>query len=115
MARQVSCKPPAVVKESVPSITLAALRESLEDEAPPAGLRPALQALWREAKGDWQGAHALAQAADDAEGAWVHAYLHRVEGDLANAGYWYRRAGRPAADGPLAEEWSAIASALLGD
>jgi hypothetical protein len=96
-------------------MTLAAFRASLDGEMPPAGLRPPLAALWREAKGNWHGAHALAQAADDAEGAWVHAYLHRVEGDLANAGYWYRRAGRPAATGPLAEEWQAIAAALLDD
>jgi hypothetical protein len=100
-------------RPAVPSMTLAAFRDSLEDEAPPAMLCPALQALWHEGKGDWQAAHALAQAEDDADGAWVHAYLHRVEGDLANAGYWYRRAGRPAATGPLPEEWSAIASALL--
>ena len=55
----------------------------------------------------------LAQARDDADGAWVHAYLHRVEGDLANAGYWYRRAGRPASEQPLREEWAAVAAALL--
>jgi hypothetical protein len=99
----------------VPSMTFAALRDSLAGEAPPPGASPALQALWHEAKGDWQAAHGLAQAADDEDGAWVHAYLHRVEGDLANAGYWYRRAGRPPAAGSLAEEWSAIARALLGE
>lgn len=57
--------------------------------------------------------HELAQLADDAEGAWVHAYLHRKEGDLANAAYWYRRAGRPVAHGDLAAEWRAISEALL--
>jgi hypothetical protein len=50
---------------------------------------------------------------DDADGAWVHAYLHRVEGDLANAGYWYRRAGKPASQAPLRDEWATIAKALL--
>ena len=46
-------------------------------------------------------------------GAWVHAYLHRKEGDLANADYWYRRAGQPACDGPLDDEWAAIVETLL--
>ena len=93
--------------------TLQAFRASLSADALPAGLSPALQALWQQAKGDWHAAHALAQAQDDAEGAWVHAYLHRVEGDLANAGYWYRRAGRPVSGQPLQEEWAALAAALL--
>ncbi len=97
----------------MPSMTLEAFRDSLRSAAPPAGLGPALQALWRAANGDWPAAHRLAQAQDDAAGAWVHAYLHRVEGDLANAGYWYRRADRPVCAGPLPEEWAAIAAALL--
>lgn len=90
------------------------LRESLANDAPPAGLSLALQALWYDAKGDWARAHACAQDQDDAAGAWVHAYLHRVEGDIGNAGYWYRRAGRPAQSGPLPDEWESIARALLG-
>lgn len=92
---------------------LAAFKASLDKDAPPAGLGPALQALWREAKGDWHQAHRLAQAQDDEAGAWVHAYLHRVEGDLGNAGYWYRRAGRPRSRAPLGEERDEIAAALL--
>ncbi len=92
---------------------LEGFRASLTQDRPPPGLGPALRALWREAKGDWDAAHRLAQGADDAEGAWVHAYLHRVEGDLSNAGYWYRRAGRPRATVPLKDEWDEIASALL--
>jgi hypothetical protein len=98
---------------SVPRVTLQAFQDSLRDDQPPAGVGLALQALWQEARGDWPAAHALAQAEDDAAGAWVHAYLHRVEGDLANAGYWYRRAGRPVCEAPLREEWSAIAQGLL--
>jgi hypothetical protein len=97
----------------MPSMTLQAFQESLSADAPPAGLSPALQALWQEAKGDWHAAHRLAQAQDDAAGAWVHAYLHRVEGDLANAGYWYRRAGRGTPDQPLREEWAGVAATLL--
>jgi hypothetical protein len=95
------------------TITLEQFEVSLEEPAPPAGLGPLQQALWHEAKGDWQRAHELAQDVDNAEGAWVHAYLHRVEGDLSNAGYWYRRAGRPVCELPLREEWRQIARALL--
>ena len=70
-------------------------KSSLAEEAPPEGLGMAVQALWWEAKGDWHLAHQCAQRQPDAEGAWAHAYLHRVEGDLGNARYWYRRASRP--------------------
>jgi hypothetical protein len=97
------------------SMTSETLRSTLADPAPPAGLAPLVEALWHEAKGDWDTAHGLAQAQDDADGAWVHAYLHRVEGDLANAGYWYRRAGKPASQEPLRDEWTAIVNSLLGD
>jgi hypothetical protein len=96
------------------SISLQAFHASLAGTAPPAGVRPALAAMWHEAKGDWDAAHRLAQSEDDAEGAWVHAYLHRVEGDLSNAGYWYRRAGKPQSEQPLRDEWTAIVKALLG-
>ncbi|MEN9935243.1 MAG: hypothetical protein RLZZ387_1822 [Chloroflexota bacterium] len=93
---------------------LTSFRESLTADAPPAGLSLALQALWHDAKGDWDAAHTCAQDQEDAAGAWVHAYLHRVEGDVANAGYWYRRAGRPATSEPLGAEWESIARELLG-
>ena len=91
-----------------------AFRNSLAAESPPAVLSGALQALWWDAKGDWDRAHGRAQDQDDAAGAAVHAYLHRKEGDLGNAGYWYRRAGRPVASGALAAEWEALAAELLG-
>ena len=81
--------------------------------APPAARSPALRALWHDARGEWDAAHALAQAAGGADGDWVHAYLHRKEGDAANAGYWYRRAGKPVSTLPLEREWEAIAGALL--
>jgi hypothetical protein len=80
----------------------------------PPGLGAALEALWHEAHGDWEKAHAQAQAARSREGDWVHAYLHRKEGDEGNAAYWYSRAGRPVAQVSLDEEWSAIAGELLG-
>ncbi|MFZ3234717.1 MAG: hypothetical protein WA417_07290 [Stellaceae bacterium] len=89
-------------------------RESIAQDAPPPELGMALQALWWEAKGDWHQAHKSAQQQGDAEGAWAHAYLHRVEGDMRNAGGWYGRAGRPMPTAPLKEEWETIARALLG-
>jgi hypothetical protein len=93
---------------------LEAFKASLAGEEPPAGLGPAARGLWWDGKSDWTKAHECAQAQDDRDGAWVHAYLHRKEGDPANAAYWYRRARKPVAAGPLAEEWEAIARALLG-
>jgi hypothetical protein len=74
---------------------------------------PPLRALWLDARGDWDGAHKCVDTWDDANSMWVHAYLHRKEGDVANARYWYARAGRPPQDGPLDEEWAEIATALL--
>ena len=69
-------------------------------------------ALWWAARGDWDRAHGVAQDGKSREADWVHAYLHRVEGDLENARYWYSRAERPVQTGPLEEEWAAIAAAL---
>ena len=74
----------------------------------------ALLALWWDAKGDWERAHEIAQDVSGADGAWVHAYLHRKEGDLANASYWYRRAGRDVAEGDLRVEWEGIVGEMLG-
>lgn len=81
--------------------------------ADPATLNDLQRALQRDARGDWHGAHEAAQAGDDRDSAWVHAYLHRKEGDQWNAEYWYRRAGRPAFDGPLEQEWREIAEELF--
>jgi hypothetical protein len=92
---------------------LTRFRASLSDGAPPSGLDVPAQALWWAAKGDWDKAHQLAQDDDSREAAWVHAYLHRVEGDLANAGYWYRRAGRPESRAALEAEWAEIVAELL--
>jgi len=86
------------------------------DQAPPAALPRALQALWHDRRGDWDAAHEAAQADGGRDGSWVHAYLHRKEGDVGNAGYWYARAGRraPEAAVTLEREWADIAQALLG-
>ena len=88
-------------------------KASLGQDAPPEDMARAVQALWHQAKGDWDEAHRLAQSLNDGAGAWVHAYLHRVEGDNSNAGYWYRRAGKPHPSASLAEEWEEIVSSLL--
>ena len=95
---------------------LSALRASLSEATPPRRLTPALRALWHDARGDWDGAHAEVMAAEGtAEADLVHAYLHRKEGDAANAAYWYRRAGAAIAHGPLDTEWEEIATRLLAD
>ena len=88
-------------------------RASIRADGPAAGLSPALQALWWDAKGDWAKAHGCAQADPGLDGAAVHAYLHRKEPDLSNARYWYNRAGRTPAGGGLVEEWNALATEFL--
>jgi hypothetical protein len=90
-----------------------AFRRSTTDAAPPAGLAPPLVGLWWAAKGDWEKAHTIVQAHDTPVAAWVHAYLHRVEGDLDNARYWYARAKKPQAAGRLEDEWLSISQTLL--
>ena len=95
------------------TMTFADFQASLAAAAPPAELDSALGALWHAAKGDWTRAHELAQSREDETGAWVHAYLHRVEGDESNAGYWYRRAGLKHSRAALQDEWREIAEALL--
>jgi hypothetical protein len=94
-------------------MTLDDFRSALGRATPPPGLAPPLEALWYDAKGDWSAAHRIVMNAQSAAAAWVHAYLHRKEGDLDNARYWYRKAKRPEATGGLADEWAAIAARLL--
>ena len=86
---------------------------SLTGTTPPAGLDTALLALWHAGRDAWKEGHDLVAHAEDARSAWVHAHLHRIEGDLGNAAYWYRRTGRPTASGDLTAERRAIAAALL--
>ena len=95
-------------------MTLAELNASLKSVAPPPALTPPVQSLWWAAKGDWDKAHKIVMEEEGPDAAWVHGYLHRIEGDLPNAGYWYRTAGKPVASGTLESEWTAIATALLG-
>jgi hypothetical protein len=96
-------------------MTTDELKATLRDPAPPAELTPALRALWHDARGDWDAAHRVAQDVESRDGAWVHAYLHRKEGDIGNAGYWYRRADRPIASASLDDEWNEIVTALLAN
>jgi len=94
-------------------MTLQELRNSLRNNEPPEHLSPALAGLWWDAKGDWKRAHESAQQDEGPAGAWVHAYLHRKEGDSSNAEYWYGRAGKTPSRKSLDDEWTDITAALL--
>jgi hypothetical protein len=94
-------------------MTLDEFRQSLAAPDPPTGLGGPLRALWHDGRGDFDSAHQLAQDYEGADGDWVHAYLHRKEGDTGNAAYWYRRAKRPFPVEPLDREWERIVRALL--
>ncbi|WP_428393082.1 hypothetical protein [Lichenicoccus sp.] len=94
--------------------TIAQFRASLVDPSPPAALDLALQALWWEAKGDWERAHDCVQQQEGtARGDWMHAHLHRVEGDGGNASYWYRRAGQAVPTVSVEDEWRIMTARLL--
>lgn len=104
------------VSATLAQMSFEELKQSVaKDATAPAGLSLALQALWHDAKGDWDGAHGCAQDDHSRDGSWVHAYLHRKEGDVGNAGYWYSRAGRsmPAKSVTLDDEWADMARALV--
>jgi len=94
-------------------MTVAEFKSSLQQAAPPSGVSVLLKALWYEAKGDWEAAHNIAQDIHTKDGSWIHAYLHRVEGDIGNASYWYHRAGKPVASGAVKDEWTSIVQELL--
>jgi hypothetical protein len=95
-------------------MTSEEFRDSLRQNDPPGGLSLGLAGLWWDGKGDWTKAHEAAQQDEGPAGAWVHAYLHRKEGDLSNAAYWYKRAGKIPSRKPLTEEWNEITRSLLG-
>jgi hypothetical protein len=94
-------------------MTITEFRKSLAEDAPP-HLPSLVKAHWHDARGDWDRAHQIAQEVSSREGSWVHAYLHRKEGDLGNANYWYSRAGRAEPSTSLDAEWEEIAAYLLG-
>ncbi len=93
---------------------ISELRDRLDEPEPPSELPPLVRALWHDANGNWDRAHEIAQEEGGADGALVHAYLHRKEGDRGNASYWYNRANREMPDDSLEEEWKRIAGELLG-
>ena len=88
-------------------------KASLSESSPPASLKPHLKALWYDGKQDWEMSHNIAQDISDDNGSWIHAYLHRKEGDEGNAGYWYRRARKPFPQVSLDREWEDLVKALL--
>jgi hypothetical protein len=94
-------------------MTLDEFRATLSDEEPPQSASRLLTALWHDARDDWSRAHQIAQDIETEDAAWVHAYLHRKEGDPGNAAYWYRRARRPVCGTSLDGEWAEIATSLL--
>jgi hypothetical protein len=95
-------------------MTLEDFQNSLTASQPPVDLTPALAGLWWDAKGNWNRAHERAQDDESLDASWVHAYLHRKEGDQENAAYWYRRAAKPICREPFDAEWCHIAGYLLG-
>ncbi len=94
-------------------MNLESFIESLIADDPPLGLSPYLLSLWYDAKGDWNKAHDTIQDEENKNGSWIHAYLHRKEGDIWNADYWYRRAGKTRPNFTLDEEWKHIASEII--
>ena len=95
------------------TMTLDNFLKSLTDPQPPPGLSLALTGLWYDAKSDWARAHEFAQQDEGPAGSWVHAYLHRKEGDQSNASYWYNRVKRPVCRDSLDTEWQTITKSLL--
>jgi len=94
-------------------MTAQEFRHSLREDEPPTGLSPLLCALWWDAKGNWSRSHEIAQEIESRDAAWVHAYLHRKEGDASNAAYWYSQAGKPPPKTEIEGEWLEIADHLL--
>jgi hypothetical protein len=94
-------------------MTFKEFNNSLSENRPPASISAYLQSLWYDGKGDWEKAHTIIQNIEDSTAAWIHAYLHRKEGDTGNADYWYGRAGRKRPSATLQQEWEEITKSLL--
>ncbi len=94
-------------------MVLDKFKSSLKSDSPPEKIDKELKALWWDAKGNWDKAHRLVQAMNNTLASWVHAYLHRKEGDLSNASFWYTNAGRKMPDVTLEQEWEEIVKAIL--
>jgi hypothetical protein len=96
-------------------MTLQQFKDTLRDNKPPQQIDPLLTAMWYDAKGNWDMAHNIAQDNHTNNGSWVHAYLHRKEGDQGNAGYWYARANKPFPGQTLEAEWADLVERFLRD
>ena len=94
-------------------MTFAEFNKSLSSKEPPNELSVYLRALWYDANGDWEKAHTTIQDTDDDTASWIHAYLHRKEGDTGNAHYWYRRAGKRSPTIKLEDEWEEITRTMI--
>lgn len=92
---------------------LSTFQTSLQSAKPPSFSNPLLLALWHEGRGDWDASHNIAQDVHSKEGSWIHAYLHRVEGDIWNADYWYNRAGRKRPSYSVEQEWKELVEWFL--
>ena len=90
-----------------------ALKESLSADTPPSAVSVYVKALWHDAKNNWNEAHKLIQDFPDKNASWIHAYLHRKEGDIGNADYWYAKAGKKRPAVSVQEEWEQIVNAFL--
>lgn len=86
-------------------LTIQSFKESLQFSSPEKNSSPIVKSLWYDAKGDWDKAHAEVDHLQDRDAAWVHAYLHRKEGDLWNADYWYAKAKKSRPSISLEQEW----------
>ena len=95
-------------------MTLDELKATLDHDAPPEGLTDEVRAMWLSSREGWEAGHVIVQEIESPEAAWVHAHLHRIEGDLSNAAYWYRRAETSISQTTLEEEWEQLASEFLG-
>lgn len=94
-------------------MTFDEFNTSLAASSPPANLSVYLQSLWYDGKNDWERSHEIIQDINDKTAAWIHAYLHRKEGDIFNANYWYNRAGRKMPGYALEKEWKEIVEEIL--
>jgi hypothetical protein len=95
-------------------MNLEQFKQSFSQDRPPSQVSDHLKALWYDARGSWEQSHDIIQDIDDNNAAWIHAYLHRKEGDIWNADYWYSKAGRKRPSVSLEREWENIVIALIG-
>lgn len=93
---------------------LEQFKQSFSQDGPPSQVSDHLKALWHDARGNWEQSHNIIQDIDDTNAAWIHAYLHRKEGDIWNADYWYRKAGKKRPSVSLQQEWENITAAVIG-